>query len=110
VLCFSAVNPEEPAVETFDIPISLLEVEPRLDIPEMPELPPERVFVPPQVIVNPPFTQIYEQPQLPPLVPPPPFYVIPPESPPSVVPEPSTLILILSGIAAQFLLNRNRRL
>jgi hypothetical protein len=101
VLAQEPTSPEEPAAEYLETPIE--EEAPRLEIVEQPPLPPERPFSPPSW--NPPVTPPPEWPYFPPPIYPPPVY--PP--PPAVIPEPATLILLASGLAAQLLIWFARR-
>ena len=83
-------SPEEPPMETFDVPVVTLGEPTRMEMVEIPAIPPSRSVTPP------PYSWAS---------PPPPKYpmaygVRPPRKPPTTVPEPDTLTLLGSGLAA----------
>ncbi len=118
VLSQEPTSPEEPAVESLEVPLEE-ESPPRFEIAVQPGLPEGRPFslLPPSLTeqwIVPPSA---EWPYFPaPLHTLPERYYVPPTSSeepppanPAVIPEPGTLILLASGLAAQLLIWRMQR-
>jgi hypothetical protein len=86
-------SPEEPPLETFDAPVVTFEEPTRMDmveIPTIPTIPPSRPLTPPP----------YQWASPPPPEYPMAYRIRPPRKPPTTVPEPGTLALLGSGLAA----------
>jgi hypothetical protein len=107
VLSEAPTAPEEPITESFEIPITPEEIETgtNLEIAELPNLP-EGTLASIPYALNPPIEVPYRLPYAHYRGPRPQVFVTTPHG--SEVPEPSTLILVVSGIAAQFLIWRRR--